>query len=95
MPFVKGQSGNPAGRKPRPFEEALRRALLRKDPKTKAIALDNLAKALIAKALEGDVPAIKEIADRSDGKVPQAMEHSGDDEHPIAFRLTWAQSNNT
>lgn len=41
-----------------------------------------VAEALVNKALTGDVPAIKEIADRLDGKVPQAL--VGDDnENPI------------
>lgn len=38
-----------------------------------------VAEALVEKAITGDVPAIKEIADRLDGKVPQAV--VGDDEH--------------
>lgn len=38
-----------------------------------------VADALVAKAIGGDVPAIKEIADRLDGKVPQAI--VGDAEH--------------
>ena len=37
-----------------------------------------VADALVTKAMSGDVPAIKEIADRLDGKVPQAI--VGDDE---------------
>ncbi len=37
-----------------------------------------VADALVKKAISGDVPAIKEIADRLDGKVPQAV--VGDDE---------------
>lgn len=32
-----------------------------------------VADALVTKAMSGDVPAIKEIADRIDGKVPQAL----------------------
>lgn len=35
--------------------------------------LRQVADALVKKALTGDVPAIKEIADRMDGKVPQAV----------------------
>ncbi len=43
-----------------------------------------VADALIAKAVSGDVQAIKEVADRLDGKVPQAV--VGDDEHdPISL----------
>ncbi|MDB5531621.1 MAG: hypothetical protein JWR51_4724 [Devosia sp.] len=44
-----------------------------------------VADALVTKAITGDVPAIKEIADRLDGKVPQAV--VGDDnEDPISLR---------
>jgi hypothetical protein len=43
-------------------------------------ALRRVADALISKALTGDVAAIKEVADRLDGRVPQAV--VGDDEHP-------------
>jgi len=39
--------------------------------------LRNIARALIAKAEEGDMAAIKEFADRIDGKVPQGLEHTG------------------
>jgi len=39
--------------------------------------------ALIAKAMEGDVSAFKEIADRVDGKVPQAVQ--GDAEAPLVI----------
>ncbi|NKK06733.1 hypothetical protein GFL93_12765 [Rhizobium leguminosarum bv. viciae] len=41
--------------------------------------LRDVADALIAKAIAGDVAAIKEVADRLDGKVPQAV--VGDDDH--------------
>lgn len=36
-----------------------------------------VAEALVEKAISGDVPAIREIADRLDGKASQAIEHSG------------------
>lgn len=38
-----------------------------------------VAEALVAKAISGDVPAIREVADRLDGKVPQAI--VGDNEY--------------
>lgn len=43
--------------------------------------LDRIVAALISKAAEGDVPAAKEIFDRVDGKVPQAVV-GGDDDDP-------------
>lgn len=45
--------------------------------------LREVADALVTKAIAGDVQAIKEVADRIDGKVPQAL--VGDDgEDPIS-----------
>jgi len=41
-----------------------------------------VADALVEKAMSGDVAAIKEVADRIDGKVPQAVIGDGD-EDPI------------
>jgi hypothetical protein len=38
------------------------------------LALRKVADALVTKAMEGDVPAIRELADRTDGKVPQAVQ---------------------
>ena len=80
MPFEKGKSGNPSGRvKDKPFRDALIMAVKEvgdNDPK----ALRGIATALLGKACTGDVPAIKEVADRLDGKIPQAV--VGDDEYP-------------
>lgn len=45
--------------------------------------LREVAQALVDKAIAGDVQAIKEIADRLDGKVPQ--QHQGDPENPLSF----------
>lgn len=48
--------------------------------------LRQVAEALVDKAIAGDVPAIKEIAERLDGKVPQAL--VGDDEHDAINLVT-------
>jgi hypothetical protein len=45
--------------------------------------LRRVANALIHKALDGDVSAIKEINDRVDGKVAQQSIVSGDAENPL------------
>ena len=42
-----------------------------------------VADALVDKAMSGDVQAIKEVADRLDGKVPQGI--SGDEENPLTM----------
>jgi hypothetical protein len=49
--------------------------------------LREVADALVAKAISGDVPAIKEIAERLDGKVPQAVIGGDEDDAPVKFAL--------
>jgi len=46
-------------------------------------AMQRIADALIAKALEGDMQAIKEIGDRLDGKAKQQIDLGGQDDNPI------------
>jgi hypothetical protein len=64
----------------KPFRDALRLEINRKD----ADKLRRVARALIEKAMDGDVQAIKEVADRLDGRVPQLV--GGDRENPVQFR---------
>lgn len=45
-----------------------------------------VADALVDKAMSGDVPAIKEVAERLDGKVPQAI-IGDDDADPINHKV--------
>ena len=45
--------------------------------------LREIARTHIAKAAAGDMQAIKELADRLDGKPAQFLEHSGPDSEPI------------
>jgi hypothetical protein len=60
-----------------------------KDPKPKT-KLDELALALVGAGKGGDVPALKEIGDRLDGKVPQAV--TGAEGGPIAMAISWLPS---
>lgn len=46
-----------------------------------------VADALVTKAKTGDVQAIKEIADRLDGKVPQGVIGGDDDDPPIVTKV--------
>lgn len=85
-PFQPGQSGNPNGRpKSKPFREAIQRALEEAGDDKKA--LQAVATALVGKAMMGDVPAIKELADRMDGKVAQAI--IGGEEDDPEIKVSW------
>lgn len=64
--------GNDNAKKAKIWSEALRKHI------TQNHDLPKLAKALVNKALEGDVTAMKEIGDRLEGKVVQRVEGSGE-----------------
>jgi hypothetical protein len=44
-----------------------------------------VANSLVNKAIDGDTAAIREINDRMDGKVPQAVVGGDDESNPIRF----------
>lgn len=79
-------AGRPRGAwKDKAWRDALRIAVLRPNgeepkPKTK---LDAIAIAFVNTAKAGDIPAIKEIGDRLDGKVAQAIVGGDEDDNPI------------
>lgn len=70
------------------WRDAIRVAVMRahEDPK-KGKKLAALADALVDAGLDGDVAALKEIGDRLDGKVPQAV--TGGDGGPVALAISW------
>src|SRR5262245_35449450 len=72
-----------ATNKDKPFRAALVRALGIADNNPEK--LDQLAAALLARAQEGDTTALREVADRLDGRVPQAREHSGEAQRPLVI----------
>jgi len=81
--FQKGLSGNPGGKPKRAklFERELLAAL--KEAGTDGEKLQMVARSLVDQAIAGNVAAIREIADRVDGKVPQALNHGADPDNPI------------
>lgn len=88
MTFQPGQSGNPGGRpKSKPFKECLiveaEAAANGEECKAYKGSLRWNARQLLEK---GDTAAIKEIADRLDGKVTQGI--SGPDGGPVQIDLT-------
>ena len=78
MPFQKGQSGNPKGRpkSSKRFKDALNLAVHERidEKPVRGVEIGEktnlrcLAEALVEKAMSGDIRAIREIADRLDGK---------------------------
>ena len=77
-------NANSGRRKDKPFRDAIMLALNKiemLDDGTETKRLNLLAEATVKKALTGDVPAIKEVADRVDGKVPQGV-IGGEDDDP-------------
>jgi hypothetical protein len=85
MPFEAGnQEAKKANhKKPRIITQKLIARLQDAD----GAALDRLIAALIAKAQEGDVPAIREVMDRVEGKVPQAIENGDDGPLELLHRI--------
>ncbi len=61
------------------FNDALRVAVLMEERKTGKTRLRLIADRLAEEAVNGNIVAIKEVADRIDGKVPQAVVGSDDD----------------
>lgn len=79
MAFVKGVSGNPTGRpKEKPFTDALRLAVKRAIGDRTALQV--IANNLVDLALDKNLDAIKEVANRLEGKPMQPI--AGDDEAP-------------
>jgi hypothetical protein len=74
-----------AGRPPKEksFANMLNIAIKEAIEGTDKTKLRAVADALVDKAMTGDVAAIKEVADRLDGKVPQGV--IGDEENPLNF----------
>lgn len=81
MPFEQGNQAAKNRRNPKPFADALRMELLAAGEDSKALRL--VARKLIETASEGKLDAIKELADRVDGKVAQAIIGGDDDDNPV------------
>ena len=79
-PFVKGKSGNPAGR-PRGtvnLTSAIRRVLKRpcEDDEDKRTYAELFALSLVTNAIKGNGPAIKQILDRIEGPTELPVRHA-------------------
>jgi|TARA_R100000541_G_scaffold10426_1_gene18283 ribosomal protein L17 len=61
--------------------------LKRKLIQDEAVRANKVVDALITKAEDGDVHAIKEVLDRTDGKVVQESKISGDSDEPLMIKV--------
>ncbi|CUX21465.1 hypothetical protein CFBP6626_07260 [Agrobacterium tumefaciens] len=75
-------NANSGRKQEKPFRDALRLELAKLQDDDQR-GLRKIALSLIESAEGGDLQAIKELADRVDGKVPQAI--SGDEENPLTM----------
>lgn len=70
--------------------DTLKRKLIQDEAKRANKVID----ALLAKAEDGDVHAIKEVLDRSDGKVQQDTKISGDSDEPLMIKVVTGINDN-
>ena len=77
-----GQPGNQNAKKAKLFEGALKRALARAAESVDG-GIDKVADSLVAAGIAGEQWAVREVADRLDGKAPQGVTISGDEDSPL------------
>jgi hypothetical protein len=77
MPFQPGNTEAKKATKERPFAAMLKVAI-NEAAAEGGTKLRQVAEALVNEAAKGNVAAIKELADRVDGKVPQGIEGTED-----------------
>lgn len=70
--------------------DTLKRKLIQDEAKRANKVID----ALLLKAEDGDVHAIKEVLDRSDGKVQQDTKISGDSDEPLMIKVVTGINDN-
>lgn len=98
-PFKPGQSGNPGGRPKGLSITARLRALLEKgeingEPiKGGQQVADLVAESIVKQAISGNAPLIKELLDRTEGKVPDRL--AGPDGETLTITLKWDDATGT
>ena len=80
MPAPKG---NQYAANARRWRTAIDKALENRSKAKGQEELVRIADAMLDKAAEGDMVAIRELGDRMDGKPSQALIHQGDEDNPI------------
>ncbi len=89
--FTGGVSGNPSGR-PRltKLTEALREQLTEEMPNaSERTVAEAIARALIREALSGNIAAIREAFDRSEGRAPVTLDVGNKDGEPLLITFNF------
>jgi len=82
--------GNSNATKAKPWADAIKRALARREQTGSGADLNALADKLLDSAAEGDLTALKELGDRLDGKPAQSI--GGDpDGVPVSMSVHWTK----
>lgn len=90
MPFEPGKSGNPeGGAKKKIWIAALNRAIAQDDGKR----LREAAEKLLDLAAAGEVPALKELGDRLDGKPVQQLDLANANGEPFVLKVESGDAN--
>ena len=79
-----------SSKKNRLLTDTLKRRLIQDEAKR----ANNVINALLNKAEDGDVHAIKEVLDRSDGKVQTDTKISGDSDEPLMIKVVTGINDN-
>ena len=92
MPFQPGNNANPNGaRRPRRWQAALDQALARLGNGSIDNGLAKVADKVLQAAMDGDQAAWREVAERMDGKVAQALVNDYDGS-PFVITITPTQA---
>lgn len=82
-------TGNPGGRPAGESFTSILRQALESAHKNEPTWRHRLVVKAIALAEQGDLDALKWIADRTDGRVAEKQIIAGDDEHPVRVEVTY------
>lgn len=93
--FKKGESGNPKGRpKLTKLTDALREQLAETNPDAPEETIaEQIARALISEAKLGNIAAIREVFDRSEGRAPLTLDVGNKDGEPMLITFSFNNSN--
>ena len=83
---VGAPKGNKNATKGKPWQDAINRALARFGEGSYDGGLNKLADQLIEKCTEGDLPALKELGDRIEGRPAQTTVLEGNEDKPLVMK---------